>query len=556
MKYNVLIGGAAGQGIDTISSLLEKILMRKGYFVFSSKDYMSRVRGGHNFIQIRFGSEPIYSHWPELDLIVALDRNTIDFHRGRLKEDSAVFCDETLGIEEKGIVLLPLKSIGAGLKNPKVSGSAAAGAVLKFFGESLEYVSDILKEKFDLQTAEANYLAFRMGYDSIEGKLNPVKTDPNSRILINGNQAIALGALAGGLGLYASYPMTPATSIMTWLSHKQREAGILVEQVEDEISAVNMALGSSYAGVRSMVGTSGGGLALMVEGLSLQGVMEIPLVVVNSQRPGPATGLPTRTGQEDLGFVLTAGHGEFPKMIISIRNPEDAFYQTARALNIADKYQVLVILLTDEYLADSSQTINPYDFNRITIERHFTQNILMPQYKRYEFTEDGVSPRIAPGRIEGIVSLADSHEHDEYGHITEDAVIRRSMVIKRMKKLEGLKSELMEPEYFGPEQPDLLLLGWGSMYGPLREVVQLLREDGINTGCLTFGDLYPFPAAQLNKYASVCKRLVNVEQNFTGQLARLIRQETGIDINQSLLTYDGRQMSSLDIYSRIKKEVL
>lgn len=556
MKYNVLIGGAAGQGIDTISSLLEKILMRKGYFVFSSKDYMSRVRGGHNFIQIRFGSEPIYSHWPELDLIVALDRNTIDFHRGRLKEDSAVFCDETLGIEEKGIVLLPLKSIGTGLKNPKVSGSAAAGAVLKFFGESLEYVSDILKEKFDLQTAEANYLAFRMGYDSIEGKLNPVKTDPNSRILINGNQAIALGALAGGLGLYASYPMTPATSIMTWLSHKQREAGILVEQVEDEISAVNMALGSSYAGVRSMVGTSGGGLALMVEGLSLQGVMEIPLVVVNSQRPGPATGLPTRTGQEDLGFVLTAGHGEFPKMIISIRNPEDAFYQTARALNIADKYQVLVILLTDEYLADSSQTINPYDFNRITIERHFTQNILMPQYKRYEFTEDGVSPRIAPGRIEGIVSLADSHEHDEYGHITEDAVIRRSMVIKRMKKLEGLKSELMEPEYFGPEQPDLLLLGWGSMYGPLREVVQLLREDGINTGCLTFGDLYPFPAAQLNKYASVCKRLVNVEQNFTGQLARLIRQETGIDINQSLLTYDGRQMSSLDIYSRIKKEVL
>jgi 2-oxoglutarate ferredoxin oxidoreductase subunit alpha len=339
---------------------------------------------------------------------------------------------------------------------------------------------------------------------------------------------------------------------------KQEAAGIVVEQAEDEISAINMALGAAYAGVRSMTATSGGGFSLMVEGLSLQGIMEIPLVVVNSQRPGPSTGIATRTEQSDLDFVLTAGHGEFPRMVIALRNPEDAFYQTARAFNIADKYQLLVILLTDQYLADAADTIPPYDFGKITIERYLMSKDELGDeaYKRYKLTESGISPRIIPGQFEGVIAFADSHEHNEFGHISEAIDIRNAMMNKRMKKLEGLVDEIHEPDFFGSEAPELLLVGWGSMYGPLREAVELLQKEDISVGTLIFGDLYPFPSRLLKKYAGSAKKLINVEQNYTGQLARLIRQETGISMDHSILNYDGRQLCAHTIYNRVKKEVL
>lgn len=296
----------------------------------------------------------------------------------------------------------------------------------------------------------------------------------------------------------------------------------------------------------------------MVEALSLQGITETPIVVVDVQRPGPATGLPTRTEQADLDFVLFSGHGEFPRMVIAVRNPEDAFYQTARALNLADKYQTQVIILSDQYLADATQTIAPFDFSMVTIERYFmtADELGDEDYKRYKLTDDGISPRIIPGKIENQIVLIDSDEHDEYGHITESAEVRRAMVDKRMKKLEGIRSEVQEPDYFGVDNPETLLLGWGSMYGPIREAVDLLNRDGESVGALIFGDLYPLPTELLNKYSKVAKRLVNVEMNYTGQLARLIRQETGIFMDKSILNYDGRQMDSYTVYKRIKEEVL
>jgi 2-oxoglutarate ferredoxin oxidoreductase subunit alpha len=558
MKYNVLIGGAAGLGIDTISILVEKILKRKGYYIYSNKDYMSRVRGGHNFIQVRFGTEPIYSHWPELDAIIALDKETVEFHAERLSDRGVIICDEALEIEHGRAVKAPLAQMAAEAKNPRALGSAAAGALLKIFGQNLALVQEVFIEKFERETAESNYHAFQLGYEYALKYFDISAIHKDEHILINGNAAIAMGALAGGVSFYASYPMTPATSIMTQLSIRQDDAGIVVEQVEDEISAINMALGASYAGVRAMTGTSGGGFALMVEALSLQGAMELPLVVVNSQRPGPSTGIATRTEQSDLDFVLTAGHGEFPRMVLAVRNPEDAFYQTARALNLADKYQVLVIILTDQYLADAAQTIEPFDYSRISIDRHLADPEELPggRYKRYLPTESGVSPRIIPGKIEGAVVLSDSHEHNEYGHISESAEIRTAMMNKRMKKLELLTNEIQEPEYFGVDVPEVLLIGWGSMQGPLREAIALLMKDNLSVGALVYGDLYPLPTKLLKKYAGTAKKLVNVEQNFTGQLARLIRQETGIFMTDSILNYNGRQLDSYTIYTRVNKEVL
>ena len=558
MSFNILIGGAAGLGIDTISILLEKILKRMGYYVFSNKDYMSRVRGGHNFIQVRFGIEPIYSHWPELDAIIALDKNTVDLHIERLKENGIVLCDQALETEGERIIKIPIAQIAAEVKNAKASGSAAVGALLKVLGQSLEQAGEIFGEKFEKESAQSNFEALRKGYESAEKRFEITPKQQDKHILINGNAAVALGALAGGVGFYASYPMTPATSIMTQLSMRQDDAGIVVEQVEDEIAAINMALGASYAGVRAMTGTSGGGFALMTEALSLQGVMELPLVVVNSQRPGPSTGIATRTEQSDLDFVLTAGHGEFPRMVLAVRNPEDAFYQTVRALNLADKYQALVIILTDQHLADSAQTIAPFDFDRVSIERYFSsaEELGGERYKRYKPTEGGISPRIIPGKIPGTVVLSDSHEHNEYGHISESAEIRTAMMNKRMKKLEGIASEVQEPAFYGAELPEILLLGWGSMEGPLREAVEILLLEGIQVGALVFGDLYPLPDKLLKKYGAIAKKRVNVEQNFTGQLARLIRQETGIFMNNSIQNYNGRQLDAYTIAARLKKEVL
>ncbi|MFY9214939.1 MAG: 2-oxoacid:acceptor oxidoreductase subunit alpha [Tissierellaceae bacterium] len=558
MDKNILIGGAAGQGIDTLGDMIGKTLSRKGYYVHVSKDFMSRIRGGHNFNQIRFSNGPIYSHWPDLDCIIALDEATVELHADRLREGGVILCDDSVKAEDDRIIHIPMVEFAKEAGNVRTSGSVAAGALFKIFGESTDEVDEIFQQRFKREIAEVNSLAFRKGYDFVEKRFEVERPEKREQIFIDATNAIALGALAGGVGFFASYPMTPATGIMTKLSRIQTDAKIVVEQVEDEISAINMALGASYAGVRSMTASSGGGYALMVEALSLQGITETPIVVVDVQRPGPATGLPTRTEQADLDFVLFSGHGEFPRMVIAVRNPEDAFYQTARALNLADKYQTQVIILSDQYLADATQTIAPFDFSMVTIERYFmtADELGDEDYKRYKLTDDGISPRIIPGKIENQIVLIDSDEHDEYGHITESAEVRRAMVDKRMKKLEGIRSEVQEPDYFGVDNPETLLLGWGSMYGPIREAVDLLNRDGESVGALIFGDLYPLPTELLNKYSKVAKRLVNVEMNYTGQLARLIRQETGIFMDKSILNYDGRQMDSYTVYKRIKEEVL
>ncbi|GKU23342.1 2-oxoacid:acceptor oxidoreductase subunit alpha [Clostridium folliculivorans] len=556
MKLNILIGGSAGQGMDTVSVFLEKALKKGGFYVFSNKDYMSRVRGGHNFTQIRFGDEPIYSHDAKLDLILALDRDTVEIHKDKLNENGIIIADEAIQYDDKRLVRLPLLKTAKDVGLSKAFTFVAAGAILKHFGIKGNF-EDFIAKKLAEPIRNKNIEAFKKGRDLVDERFTITGKVLSNHLIINGNDAIGLGALIGGLSFYSAYPMTPATSVMTYLSKKSLEAGIVVEQAEDEISAINMAIGASYAGARAMTGSSGGGVALMVEAFGLAGITETPLVVIDSQRPGPATGLPTRTEQSDLSFLLTASQGEFPRVVLSVRNAEDAFYQTFRALNIADKYQTLVILLTDQYLADSNITIPRFALEDLKIERHISDGTgLDEEYRRYKITESGISPRLIPGKVKGQVVLVDSDEHTEYSHITEEADIRNAQMEKRMRKLDLLiKEDLQEPDYFGGEDIDVLLVSWGSTFGAVKEAAEALNDTGIKVGALSFGDIYPLPEKLLKKYSNKAKKVINVEQNFTGQLGKLITQETGILMDDSILKYDGRQITSDEIVSRLSGEV-
>lgn len=557
MEFNILIGGSAGQGLDTVSTFIEKSIKKAGLYTFSNKDYMSRVRGGHNFIQIRFGENLVYSHKNKLDLILALDENTIIYHKDRLKDDGIIIADKSIKSNENKVLKLGLLDVAKSLGLSKAFTSVAAGVVLKYFSIDIKDTFNYFSNKLSEDIKNKNIEAVKLGYNLIRSKYSLKGKDLSNHLLIDGNNAIALGALAGGLNFYSAYPMTPATSIMTYLAKRQVDTNIVVDQAEDEIAAINFAIGASYAGARAMTGSSGGGVSLMVEAFGLAGITETPVVVVDSQRPGPATGLPTRTEQSDLSFLLTAAQGEFPRAVISVRNAEDAFYKTVKALNLADKYQTLVILLTDQYLADSTVVIPKYDLSKVKIESYVDDgNDLLDgeEYKRYKITSNGISKRMIPGNDKGQTVLVDSDEHTEESHITEESEVRNAQMEKRMKKLNLLKEEMEEPELIGSEEFEVLLVGFGSTYGALKDAIEELNKKSKKVSALSFGDLYPLPEKNLRKYYSKAKKIINVEQNYLGQLGKLITQETGILMNGSILKYDGRQLNGEDILDALEKE--
>ncbi|NMC32079.1 MAG: 2-oxoacid:acceptor oxidoreductase subunit alpha [Veillonellaceae bacterium] len=555
MIYNVLIGGAAGLGMETLALILGKILKRQGFEVFVIQDYMSRVRGGHNFFQIRFANEEIDSHGDELDGILALDKETIQNHIVRLKPDGFILADAEIDFQDARFYQLALKSTAKTIGNPKVFGNVALGALLRFFNFDLESVEEVICEKFQGETATQNIQAFIAGDKLVQGKYEISANPKGEKILINASEAIALGALASGVKFYSAYPMTPSTGIMNYLAAKMNDAQMIVEQAEDEIAAINMAIGASYAGARAMTGTAGGGFALMVEAVGLAAMLEVPLVVAVMQRPGPATGLPTRTEQGDLKFVVFSSPAEIPKMVIALRDPEDAFYQTNRAFDLADKYQIPVVLMGDQFLADSTRTMKSFDFSTLKNDRHFSTEEYSEtkEYRRYEITSSGISPRIIPGKIPGTSVLVDSDEHDEYGHITESAETRNRMHEKRLRKITYLKEELQEPIFVGEENADVLLLTWGSVSSPVKEAVRLLNIQGNSKyGALLFGDIWPLPDKLVKEKSKMATRLINVEQNATGLFSSLLRECTGIECNSSILKYDGRPISSQEIIARIE----
>ena len=550
MHYNILIGGAAGQGVDTTASVLVKLLKSEGYAVFTNSDFMSRIRGGHNFILIRFGDSLVYSHSLVLDGLVALDDDTVALHLDQLKPDGFILCDEKIKTDDKRAIKVPLTDMAKELGNPRVSGSIANSVILKLFNLSLDGVKTVLTQELSEKYLDINMEAFKKGYELVKSRYPKLEADFSGHMLINGNKALALGALASGLKFYSAYPMSPSTSIMEFLAEHGKDLNVVVEQAEDEIAAINMAIGASFTGVRAMTGTSGGGFALMVEALGLSGIAEIPLVAVDVQRPGPATGLPTRTEQSDLRFVIHASQGEFPRKVVAVRHHEDAYRQTIKAFETADKYQTPVIILSDQFLGDGLATIKP-----VTLPEKTPSKIIeiKGEYKRYLLTEDGISPRLYPGQTKHLVH-ADSDEHDEQGLITESADVRNKMNEKRMLKLQGIIKELEEPDFFGSDSSEVLLVGWGSTWGPIKEAIELLNKETPNKySALVFGDVYPLPEKLLTKHAKTSKAIINVEQNATGQLAGLIRETTGIVCTDHVLKYDGRQITAEEIVKEVKE---
>ena len=561
MDFNILIGGEAGQGLKTVDNIMGKILFREGFNIFSSKDFMSRIRGGHNFMQLRISDQELYGPTEEIDLLVALNKETVDIHKENLKDDGIVLIDGENKVLEKRTLLIPASVIAKDI-NPKGVNTVFVGAITKIMGLDLNNAKDVLNDYFDDDILEDNIKLLERGYKSVEcvyDDLNDNIEAKDDELFIDGNSALGFGALTGGLRFYSAYPMSPSTGIMNFLAEKQKDYDLIVEQAEDELAAINMALGGSYSGVRSMTGTSGGGLALMNEAIGLAGLTETPVVIADVQRPGPATGLPTRTGQGDLLFAINSAQDEFPLMVIAPKDQEDLFYTGFRALNLADKYQIPIIILSDQFNADSSKNLKEFNFDNLEINRNLISedDPDAKDYKRYKFTEDGISKRAYPGQLKDEIVLVDSDEHDEYGHIIEDSETRIKMVDKRAKKMDKLiEEDLKEPEYFGDKDIDYLMLTWGSSYGPAREALELLNNEDYKVGLLSFSDVWPLPEEKLKEVVSDDVKLVTVEQNSSGQFKSLIRSETLLDVKDSILKYDGRPFTGKEIYNRFLNEVI
>lgn len=567
-QINVMAAGEAGQGVQSIGFILAKAFARGGFHLFADQDYESRIRGGHNFFRIRISDGEVGAISETADILIALNQESIELHRRELAPGGVVVFDseKAKGIDDNGALFgVPLDRLAEEKTgNRLMANTVALGVALGLAGYDLQILADVLRQHFGSgETGAGNVRAAVAGYEHASNNykgefkqcLKPL--GDGKRMLISGNEAIALGAIAAGCTFIAAYPMTPATSIMEYMASKSDELGIVVVQPEDEISAINMIIGAAFAGARAMTATSGSGFALMVEGLGLAGITETPIVAVLAQRPAPAVGLPTRTEQGDLQFVLTAAPGEFPRAVLAPATIEDAFWVTVKAFNLAEKYQVPVILLTDQHLASSYATVNRFDLQKVNIDRGLLlskEELVMPgEYKRHQITPSGISPRALPGGRALVVTDAD--EHDEEGHLIEDANTRTEMMLKRLRKLDGIRGEIGRPRVYGPQKAETTLIGWGSTYGALKEAVDILRGESLDVNLIHLNGLWPFPAEAVANVLNGAGQSFVVENNATGQLARLIRSEVGKKVTGRILKFDGRPFTPARIVSQLKKEV-
>ena len=559
MDYTLLVGGEAGQGLVTVGGALAKVFSGIGYHVFTHQDYMSRVRGGHNFYQIRFSDHEISASREMVDILLALDLKTIEIHRKNLRDEGFILYDSGITkkkFEEPEFMDIPFRKIALDIgKESIMENTVATGAALGMLDIGLETFKNVLRKAFKEKGGEVikrNIACAEAGYNYARTNCTDCEAfriqEPEYRklMLIDGVHAIGIGAVISGCKFYSGYPMTPSTGILDYMASRAEEYNLVVEQAEDEIAAINMAIGASFAGVRAMTGTSGGGFALMVEGLSLAGMTETPIVIAEMQRPGPATGLPTRTEQADLLFILHAAHGEFPRVIFEPGNPKQAFYLTNKAFEIAEKYQVPVFIQSDQYLVDTEWTYEKFDLEHLIYNDYrLRQKDLegVEEYKRFKYSETGISPLAVPGEAGRHLVVADSDEHDEEGHIIEDSETRIKMVQKRLlKKLLLIKKEIEPPLLYGDSAPKVVLIGHGSTYGVIKEAVDThSREQKV--AMMHFSQIYPLPEQVKFDYIEILKNAeltVCIENNSSGQFAKLIRAETGFEFSHQISKYDGR----------------
>jgi 2-oxoglutarate ferredoxin oxidoreductase subunit alpha len=576
MDLAIGIGGAAGQGIATPGDILARIFVRRGLHLKTYNAYQSIVRGGHIFLTLRTSDQPVLSTGDKLDLMVTLNQDTMDRHLGLMGSGSVVLFNADKiqpGVAGDGVQLCPfsVKELAPSAKGDLVQNTIALAAALQLIGEDFAILEDILTLQFQRKGQAAideNVGVARAGYEYSAAHFQPfgfrLPHLDTPLAFVDGNSALAMGGAAAGVRFYAAYPMSPSTGVLHWFARHARQLGIMVRQVEDELGVINMTVGAAHAGCRAMCATSGGGFALMTEALGAAAMMEVPLVCIDVQRAGPATGVPTKTEQGDLWQVLGAGQGDYPRLIVAPTTIPDCFKTVPELFNLADRFQMPGIVLTDLLLSEGRSSVDPAELDfAVPIERgemiglngHVTEPI--GQYKRYEMTESGISPRAIPGTL-GYVHVVATDEHEEDGGLISDEFTnphkRQAMHEKRMRKMDGVLPLIAPPELFGPEGADVTLVGWGSTQGVIHEAMeQLARDEHIIANNLQVKWIVPLHAEHIMSVLSKSKRVIIVENNYSGQFARYLRSETSFVPEGHIRKYDGEPFMPHHIVEGVKQ---
>ncbi|MBB6690252.1 2-oxoacid:acceptor oxidoreductase subunit alpha [Cohnella xylanilytica] len=568
------IGGQQGEGVESTDRIFSTALNRLGYYLYGYRHFSSRIKGGHTNNKIRISTKPIRAISDDLDILVAFDQESIDLNAKELRPGGVIVADAKFsptvpdGVGAR-LFAVPITAIAEELGTSLMKNMVASGASWALLGLPLEVFNKAVEEEFGRKgpaVVEKNVEAVKRGADFVleqaGGPLEEFRleeADGKQKLFMIGNEALGLGSIAAGCRLMSAYPITPASEIMEYLIKKLPKFGGTVVQTEDEIAAVTMAIGANYAGVRTMTASAGPGLSLMMEAIGLSGMTETPLVIIDTQRGGPSTGLPTKQEQSDINALIYGTHGEIPKVVLAPSTIEECFYDMIEAFNVAETYQVPVIVATDLQLSLGKQSCEPLDFEKIVIERGKLMTGELPPleehklFKRYEFTEDGISPRVLPGAKNGIHHVT-GVEHDQEGRPSESAVNRKLMMEKRLRKLDSLRISNAVKADAPNENPDLVIVAMGSTGGTIDEARKRLAAEGVTTNHVTVRQLHPFPTELLEPHLKSAKKVVVLENNATGQLANLIKQNAGYhDKIENLLKYDGTPFLPSEIHQACKE---
>src|SRR5215467_2679957 len=578
--FAVSIGGAAGQGVATPGNIFARIFVRRGLHLIAYNAYQSIIRGGHTFLTIRTGPERVTSFGDRIDLLIPLNQDTMDRHLGLLGPGAAVvYNGDTIkpGAPAEGVQLcpLPVSELTHNSRNKVEQNTLAVGAGLSLMGIGFQPLAEVLthqfKKKGDAVVAE-NVEVARNAYDyatrNFQSFARPLPMTDNRYAVLTGNMALAMGGAAAGVKFYCAYPMSPSTGVLHWMAAHARKAGIMVRQVEDEIGVVNMAIGAAQAGVRSMCATSGGGFALMSEGLGMSAMMETPVVVINCQRAGPSTGVPTKTEQGDLWQMLGAAFGDYPRVIAAPLDVGDCFKLIPEIFNIVDRFQCPGLVLCDLLLSEGRLSVDPKELDfRPPIDRGelITASNGGPSapatngaYKRYQITESGISPRAIPG-VPGHIHTVATDEHQEDGVLISDEFTnpgkRRAMMEKRMRKVTGIEAAVPPPTLRGPREADVTLIGWGSTKGVIEEACELLGEAGISANQMQIRWLAPLNGNAILGILKGARHTIIVENNYSGQFARYLRSETSFVPDGHIRKYDGEPFMPHHIVEAVKEQL-
>jgi 2-oxoglutarate ferredoxin oxidoreductase subunit alpha len=563
--FALKIGGQAGQGIKAAGLIMAKIATRSGLNIHTYTEFPSLIRGGHNVMQIIMSREEVATPLVRTDFLIALNQDTLNRHGGELTRGGGVMYDADKNLDTSmisdGVNIFPVplsKLAGETGGQELLINTVALGATTAILGGEMPILADLIEEEFadkSNEIVEMNVKAAGLGKSFVETNfgdkflkvLKPVE-NPQERMVINGNEAVAIGAIAGGVQFAAIYPMSPISNILHVLARYQEKYGYVFKQAEDELAAINMAVGAGFAGARAFTTTSGGGFCLMTEGYGLAAMSETPVVIVDGMRPGPATGLPSWSGQGDLLFALSAHQGDFPRIVLSAGDAREAFYMTMQAFNLADKYQTPVLLLIDKNICEDDQSYPIFEVAKYQVNRGKFSRDFNPDYARYFLENDGISTRSVPGS--GNFFIGSSYAHDPKGFDSEEIKDVTEQQAKRMKKLEVCRKEDMpEPQLFGPKEAEVTMVSWGSNKGAITEVLK--KFSNVNFLYLTW--MSPFAGSAVKEILDKAKYVLDIEANTTGQLAQLIRKETGVEIKDQLLKDDGRPIYPEEISEKLNK---